>query len=222
MERTDEREVRMLTAVLRQEEANRRAVFEWAHPSWFSDALPRDIGVATDAAPLKACAARWLELLGVGPVPMRAFCGHAASLAALPIETMMKMLRLRAVWPRRAQLRHWIDRPRRLRLAESVGAAAADALRKESASMLGAPAWVERAPALDTSSDEALAWDGYCLFVRDGVWPGPDDGTPPLARMALPRDGAVAEWIGRYRPGADGGDSEAVLNYLPLVSTEDQ
>jgi len=218
MDRKDERDARALVAALAQDEANRRSAFEWADRSWCANALPR--GGAPAAPALAACAPRWLARIGMAPQPLRALRGPAGSLAALPMADLLRLLRLRALWPRRAELRNWIDRPRRARLAANVGQAAAEALRRDSVSALRVPAWLEASPELEAMSDEALAWDGYCLFACDDIWP--EDGPPPLVRVALPRDAAVPPWIMRYRSAVDAGDRAAVLGYLPLIAPENE
>lgn len=216
MERMDERDASALAATLTQDEANRRSMFQWAHPSWYSGVLA-DTGAA-DSPAWAGYAPRWLELVGFAPLPLQAFQGRAALLASLPIPSTIRILRLRAIWPRRAELRHWIDRPRRMRLVSSVGAAAAEALRRDSASALGGAGWLEKSPALDAMSDEALAWDGYCFFECDGVWA--DTAWLPLVRAALPRTAKAATWIERYRQATDPDDSAAVFGYLPLIRPE--
>jgi hypothetical protein len=207
-----------LAGALAQDDANRRTVFDWGHPSWLAGTLPR--GAEPPAGALAAWAPRWLERLGAGPVPLARLDGRAVALVGLPIGHALRALRLRALWPRRAELRHWIDRARRVRLSGWIGAQAAEALRRDSAGALGCPAWLAQAPALDAMSDDALAWDGYCLFAQDRAWP--DTGALPLARLALPRDAAAPAWLAGYRPAGHGDDSAAVLAavlaYLPLIA----
>jgi len=216
MERTDECDARMLAEVLRQDEANRRSMFSWAHASWLSDTLP--LGESAIAPALAAYAPRWLEIVGVAPLALHGLRGHARSLAALPISGSMRMLRLRVLWARRAELRHWVDRPRRMRLVAAIGPAAADRLRQDSATSLRIPPWLDEAPAWEAMSDEALAWAGYCLFEADGVWPG--NGVLPLVRVALPRHAARPPWTAKYRPSRDENGSAAVMEYVPLISSE--
>jgi hypothetical protein len=219
MDAMNEHDAPGLAQALKQDEANRRSMFEWADRSWLTVMPPLDHAV--HGAVLAAHAPRWLELLGVPPLSLQALRGRAGALMALPISRTLSMLRLRALWPRRAQLRHWIDRPRRLRLAACVGHAAADALRRDGAHSLGAPAWLAQASALEAVSDGELAWEGYCLFACDGAWP--DDGALPLARVALPREATAPHWLARHRSAGGTGDGaadcEAVLQYLPLVTT---
>ena len=216
MDRTDEHDPAALAQALLRDEANRRSMFEWADRSWLADLSTLDQTVC--AAALTACGPRWLELIGASPLPLRSLRGHALLLMALPIEGALKMLRLRALWPRRAELRHWIDRPRRMRLATCVGAAAAEALRRDGASALGTPAWLAQAAAPETMSDDELAWEGYCLFESDGLWP--DDGTLALPRVALPRVASVPPWIAQRLDAGDAADCAAVLRYIPLISSE--
>lgn len=218
MDRMDERDARVLAAALTQDESNRRTMFEWADRSWLAD-MP-SLDETGGAAALTAYAPRWLELVGAPPLSLNLLRGYVGLLMALPISSMLRMLRLRALWPRRAQLRHWIDRPRRIWLAGCVGHAAADALRRDGASALGVPAWIAQAPALDTMSASELAWEGYCLFACDGLWP--EDGALPLARVAMPRDAGVPPWIASHRSVGDSTDRAAVLHYLPLISSESE
>lgn len=216
MDRVDEHDARALAQALAQDEVNRRSVFKWADRSWFAPTLPLDEAAA--AAALTAYAPRWLELMGVLPLPLNAMRGHVGLLVALPISDVLKMLRLRALWPRRTQLRHWIDRQRRMRLAAWVGPAASDALRRDGASALGAPAWLAQASVLETMSDDELTWEGYCLFGCDGLWP--EDGALPLARVAMPREADVPHWITRHCSIGDAAGCSAVFDYLPLISSE--
>jgi hypothetical protein len=218
MDRTNDGNARALAAALAQDEANRRSVFEWADLSWFADTPLHGKGRPMSPAVLAAYAPRWLELVGILPLSLHALCGNAGLLAALPIPGLRKMLRLRALWSRRTQLRHWVDKARRMRLRATLGAATAEVLRRDSANALSGPTWIENAPALEAMSDEALEWEGYCLFACDGIWP--NSGPVPLARVALPRDGAVPPWLTRHRSAAD--DSEAIFEYLPLVTSENR
>lgn len=216
MDGVEEYDARLLAEALTQDEANRRSVFEWADRSWFGHLLPRDEAAA--AVALTAYAPRWLELVGAPPLSLHALRGHARLLMALPIFSTLRMLRLRALWPRRAQLRHWIDRPRRIRLAACIGHAAADALRRDGAVALGAPAWLAQASPLEAMSDGELAWEGYCLFARDGLWP--DEGALPLARVAMPREASMPHWIDRHCSSGNAADCAAVFQYLSLISSE--
>lgn len=209
-------DVHALAAVLAQDDANRRSVFDWGHPSWFAGALPDGAGHAMPAGALAAWAPRWLELLGAAPAPLAALDSRAAALVGLPIGRALRALRLRALWPRRTELRHWIDRARRARLIAWIGPKAAEALRRDSADTRRSPAWLRHAPLLDAMSDDALAWEGYCLFDEDRAWP--DTGALPLVRLALPRDAALPAWLAGYGAAPHGGDSDAVLACLPLIA----
>ncbi|WP_080498782.1 type III secretion protein HrpB4, partial [Burkholderia pseudomallei] len=125
-------------------------------------------------------------------------------LAALPIADTLRLLRMRALLFRRTELRHWIDRASRERLAGWVGADGGRAL----AALCAQPdARRERerreplAPLAQLSADD-VAWEGWCLFEHERVWS--PAGPMRIVRLALPREPARAPWLERAAADADG------------------
>lgn len=210
-------------ATLAQYQVNRLSLLAWIHPSWLSVetfALLQDYAVPGAAG--AACAAAWLETENLPLPPLSAFRSRCEALAALPITDALYMLRLRALFFRRGELRYWVDRESRTLLSEWLGLDATIALRGLLGSANGPP--VDRlmrrhgmSPLDDLSADE-LAWEGFCLFEYDGMArPG---GPLALLKFALPRALPVPGWISPDNVWTSVNESIAVLKQLPVLYPE--
>jgi hypothetical protein len=220
---------------VRQYAANRHSLFEWIHEDWlhsgfqvgphtapqagWHDALyaaaPRDPVPAGQRREVRMVDA-WLRAAGLATPPLDAFRGDPGALAALPVELALPALRMRALHFRRAELRYWIDRSSRERLAGWLGDASSGALRwlmdMPHAPQLDRLMRACGMPALDALDDEALAWEGFCLCLRAG-WCSPRS---PLAllRFALPRELKVPDWLDDAGAAAGINDGAAVMRRL--------
>lgn len=216
-------------------ERNRATAIEWVDRSWWPEWLWTD---ALDAASLAHpdCASALARALAVPPleaalvfecVDTRQHRGnrlrHGMALAALPIVDQLRIARLRSLVFRRAEVRRIVDRDRRTRLAASLGEEGA-ALLRWLGSLAGAPevSALRRTLGigpLESLDETGLAWEGYCLFQRDGVLTS-GSAHAALLRLALPRALSSPAWIERCAPGLDADGSELVSSRLPLLFPE--
>jgi len=122
-------------AALAAWQRNASEAARWAHPSWWAPALDvppatacaafdalRDALASTRAAALAACSR---ALLRAADVALPSFdslrAPNPAVLDALPVEVGLRVLRMRALLLRRAEVRRLIDKQSRRRLAHWVG-----------------------------------------------------------------------------------------------------
>ncbi|AOJ71170.1 MULTISPECIES: type III secretion protein HrpB4 [Burkholderia] len=203
-------------------DANARRAVDWIHASWHGALAP--LVAATrerERAPAlrAACSLLLLRAVGASSPPLDGFDAPADRLAALPVADALRLLRLRALLSRRAELRHWIDRASRERLAGWVGADGCRALAALTA-LPDAPrarGLDRRAPItpLAQLSGDDIAWEGWCLFERERVWS--PKGPARIVRLALPRERARAPWIEHAAADADGA---TLLARLPSLYPE--
>ncbi|WP_323117778.1 type III secretion protein HrpB4 [Burkholderia alba] len=193
-------------------DANLRHAADWVHASWQGALAPLVEAMHTHAPALRACCSQLLlRTLGQVPPPLDGFDAPADRLAVLPVADALRVLRLRALLARRAELRHWIDRASRARLADWVGADAGRML----AALPDAPRArdVDRreplTPLAQLSGDE-VAWEGWCRFERERLWSA--SGPMRTVRLALPRDAARPAWLERAGDDAQGA---LLLAHLP-------
>lgn len=185
------------------------------------DAAWRDLPARVDASWLEAAglgagggawSARRLPLaLGLKPVAAADLLPPAHRLALLPPPVTVRLLRLRALLPRRRLLRRCLDARLQRWLQASVGAAAAMALLTEAEDAAAAPG-LPVSGGNCAQLDRALAWEGFCRFAADGVWREPSLrrllqlGFPcsAAAPAALASDARDSGWIfarlGRFVP----------------------
>ncbi|KVT54418.1 type III secretion protein HrpB4 [Burkholderia ubonensis] len=198
-------------------DANARRAADWVHASWHGALAPL-VATMQDHAPAlrAACSLLLLRTLGAPSPSLDGFDAPADRLAALPVADTLRLLRMRALLFRRTELRHWIDRASRMRLAGWVGADGCRAL----AELPDAPRArdLERreppVPLAQRSGDD-LAWEGWRLFERERAWS--PAGPMRIVRLALPRDAARAPWIERAAADADGA---TLLARLPSLFPE--
>ncbi|KVW32018.1 type III secretion protein HrpB4 [Burkholderia ubonensis] len=201
-------------------DANARRAADWVHASWHGALAPL-VATMQDHAPAlrAACSLLLLRTLGAPSPSLDGFDAPADRLAALPVTDTLRLLRMRALLFRRTELRHWIDRASRMRLAGWVGADGCRALAALSV-LPDAPRArdLERreppVPLAQRSGDD-LAWEGWRLFERERAWS--PAGPMRIVRLALPRDAARAPWIERAAADADGA---TLLARLPSLFPE--
>jgi type III secretion system HrpB4-like protein len=226
-----------------QRNANEAA--RWAHPSWWAPALDmppatvsasfdalRDALASTDTGAVAACSRALLRAAGV-PLPdfdsLRA--PNPLMLDALPVDDALRVLRMRALLLRRAEVRRLIDKPSRRRLAEWIGvplerlcaAPRRGGAGGASANVPDVARLVARGhlPSLEELDAERLAYEGYALIARDAqeaaliARPCPC----PLLRLALPRD-LPPPWPATTARELDTGGTALLFTQLPELLPE--
>nr|WP_254596282.1 type III secretion protein HrpB4 [Paraburkholderia phenoliruptrix] len=188
-------------AALAAWQRNAREAARWAHPSWWAPALdvaPEAMSASFNAlfdalagAQAGALAACSRALLRAAQVPMPGFeslrAPNPVVLDALPVHDGLRVLRMRALLLRRAEVRRLIDKPSRRRLAqwvgvplERIGAAPTQVATAPARGPANAPAPVPahvsdatrlvargHLPPLEEIDGERLACEGYALIARD-------------------------------------------------------
>lgn len=229
-------------AWLAQYARNRAAAGVWIDrswlPSWWTqaastcdalsapdsvEALMRTLSVpAPDMKVVFDCAARQpgasAEGRGSDKAPM-----PALTLTWLSVPEQLRMLRLRALVFRRGEVRRAVDLERRARLAAWLGDEGVAQLRwlqgLDGAPEMSVLTRMCGAPLVDALDATALAWEGYCLFQRDGVLRA-GDATAQLLRLGLPRTLSTPAWLARCARDTDADGSERVLKRLPILFPE--
>ncbi|MGN6315739.1 type III secretion protein HrpB4 [Trinickia sp.] len=229
-------------AWLAQYERNRAAASAWIDRSWLPswwpqaastcdalsapdsvEALMRTLSVpAPDMELVFDCAERQQgtspDCRGSGKAAM-----PALALTWLSVPEQLRMLRLRAFVFRRGEVRRVVDLERRARLAAWLGDQGGAQLRwlqgLEGAPEMSVLTRMYGAPHLDALDATALAWEGYCLFQRDGVLRA-GDATAQLLRLGLPRALDTPAWLARCPRDTDADGSERVLRRLPILFPE--
>lgn len=202
------------------------------------DAL-RDALASTGTGAAAACSRALLRAAGV-PLPdfdsLRA--PSPLVLDALPVDDALRVLRMRALLLRRAEVRRLIDKPSRRRLAEWIGmplerlgaAPRRPGADRASANVPDVARLVARGhlPSLEELDAERLAYEGYALIARDVAlsasdaqeaalfaWPRPC----PLLRLALPRD-LPPPWPATTARELDTGGTAFLFAQLPELLSE--
>jgi type III secretion system HrpB4-like protein len=196
-------------------ERNARDAVHWVHPSWLAAALGVDAGaldglraaLATAArAQVEACSLALLRTLGV-PAPsfdaLRA--PNLAVLDALPPQWGLRVLRMRSLALRRADVRRLIDKRNRMQLSEYVGVSLD---RLTGRGLL---------PALDRLDADTLACEGYALMARDACSVAAPFG---LLRLALPRNLPASPWLDDGGRELDAGGTARLVARLPELLPE--
>ena len=212
---------------------NRAAALDWIDeswlPTWLADAATRQ-ALSTPESVDALMHALAVPVPDVEPVFAHAddrrvdTRGRAgAMMASLPVLDQLRVLRLRALVFRRAEVRRVIDLQRRARLSASLGTVGGAQLRWLQA-LPGAPEMpilsrTIEAPTLDTLDEAALAWEGYCLLERDGAL-DTKDAVAALLRLGLPRALRIPAWLARCARGIDADGSERILTRLPILFPE--
>ncbi|WP_206956686.1 type III secretion protein HrpB4 [Trinickia acidisoli] len=221
-------------AWLTQLEQNRSTAVEWIDRSWLptwlaAASLPENALAAPD------CAKALMQALALPALDSdlafdyadtrQAAAGrrYGMRLAALPVADQVRMLHLRSLVFRRGEVRRVVDRARRERLAASLGDEGG-ALLRWLQSLAGAPEMSTLARTigvapLDTLDEDALAWEGYCLFERDGMLIA-GNACAALLRLALPRALMRPAWLARCPREIDADGGERVCARLPILFPE--
>ncbi|MFM2463168.1 type III secretion protein HrpB4 [Paraburkholderia sp. RL17-368-BIF-A] len=239
-------------AALAAWQRNANDAARWAHPSWWAPALDvspatvsasfdalRDALASTGTGAAAACSRALLRAAGV-PLPdfdsLRA--PSPLVLDALPVDDALRVLRMRALLLRRAEVRRLIDKPSRRRLAEWIGmplerlgaAPRRPGADRASANVPDVARLVARGhlPSLEELDAERLAYEGYALIARDVAlsasdaqeaalfaWPRPC----PLLRLALPRD-LPPPWPATTARELDTGGTAFLFAQLPELLSE--
>lgn len=224
-------------AWLARHERNRLNAIDWIDrswlPDWFDAALPPDDAMRSHDTACALASALALPLFDArdlldcidGGKSMPAWTRRSAALALLPMDDQLRLLRLRSLVFRRAEVRRVLDFERRSRWAAMIGPDGTAHLRWLQ-SLADAPEMpvLSRtlgAPPLAALEETALAWEGYCLLERDGVLTaGAGQARPPLLRFALPRSCAAPAWLARCERHIDARGSEQLLERLPILFPE--
>ena len=222
---------------LKQHERNRLDAIEWIDrswlPGWFDRASP-----SSDAMRLHDNACALANALGL-PVfdardlfdgvetgkTMAARRRQSLAIAALPMRDQLRLLRIRSLVFRRAEMRRVLDLERRSRWAAMIGDDGAAHLRwlqsLADAPEMAALSRALGAPPLDALDETALAWEGYCMLVRDGALTDDAGRTgPSMLRFGLPRSWTAPAWLARCERHIDASGSEQLLNRLPILFPE--
>ncbi|SOE47042.1 HrpB4 protein [plant metagenome] len=186
-------QARQVARRLLSHQRHRRQVDTWLHDS------RQDVGMqvlrGASGGVTAEQAERWLSAAGLPMPALDAFLRGGQALYGLSVGNMVRLARLRALHAHAAELRHWIDTPRRALLASWLGPRAGEWVSGILAH--ASPASVESGGALSRCCADSLAWQGYCLLLRDGVVfdQGPC-GLIPLALDAACAVGvpAVCDW----------------------------
>ncbi|RZF23586.1 type III secretion protein [Paraburkholderia sp. UYCP14C] len=224
------------TAAAWQRNASEAA--RWAHPSWWAPALDlsaavisasfdalREALASAHADSLAACSRALLHTAGAARPRFDGLrAPDPAVLDALPVDDGLRVLHMRALLWRRAEVRRLIDKQSRLRLAQWIGVrlgAAHAPVAHVSANATDVALLVAHGqlPALEEMDEERLACEGYALIVRDMHGPAQSamHACAPrpcsLLRLALPRD--LPPWPGTSGLELDG--SGAGLFFAQLL-----
>ncbi|WP_323073923.1 type III secretion protein HrpB4 [Mycetohabitans endofungorum] len=214
-------------AALAAYDRNARDAMSWVHPSWLAEALGADATaiVALRTALLScqrermdAASCALLHAAGVEPPGIARFIAPGITmLDALPIEHGLRMLRVRALLFRGAQVRRLIDKVSRRRLVEWTGVPL-DAITDAAtgAPDVAALALSDAMKPLDEIDAQKLAEEGYLLIVRDEA-DADRAGTPcTLLRLALPFSVNLPGWFRTRAGGLDQDGTLKLLAHLPV------
>lgn len=212
-------------------ERNAREAVCWVHPSWLAGALNVEAGalaglraaLTTAArAQVEACSLALLRALGVQAPSFDALrAPNLAVLDALPPQWGLRVLRMRSLALRRADVRRLIDKRNRMQLSECVGVPL-DRLTGGTSGTANAPDITRLTargllPALDRLDADTLAYEGYALMTRDAR----SIAAPfALLRLALPRDLPASPWLDDGGRELDAGGTARLVARLPELLPE--
>ena len=172
-----------LAAWLRAHEQACRQLPSWVHASWY-----QPLGVMSPRSGDAVTAARLATALGLAPTSAPALEQAAHRIAALPSAFLCRVLRARGLLRHRRALRLSLDHQLRRRVMAWVHPVVYDAVLRESVNDLHRD--VDGLPLppsqIDAFPADNLAWEGFCLFERDGAWT--DRAVSHRLRLGFPRD----------------------------------
>lgn len=213
-------------AALAAYDRNARDAMSWAHPSWLAAALEVDSSAILTLRPtllncqrerMEAASCVLLRAAGVEPPGIARFIAPGITmLDALPIEHGLRMLRVRALLFRGAQVRRLIDKASRRRLVEWTGVPL-DAITHAAtgAPDVAAPTSSDAMKPLDEIDAQTLAEEGYSLIVRDEADAGRAGQPCTLLRLALPFGINLPGWFRTRVGGLDQDGTLKLLAHLP-------
>lgn len=154
---------------LLRHQRNRHMLASWLHLSRRDPAAHALLTVGPGARPVHADL--WLNSMGLPMPGLDAFRRGAQAFYGLSVPNMVRLARLRALYAYAGELRHWINARHRALLTCWLGP---QALRWMHALLIESPADAVHCTAvsstpLDGCAADSLAWQGYCLMVRDGL-----------------------------------------------------
>ncbi|WP_120348866.1 type III secretion protein HrpB4 [Paraburkholderia fungorum] len=212
-------------------ERNAREAVCWAHPSWLAGALGVEAGAleglraalaSAARAQVEACSLALLRTLGVQAPSFDALrAPNLAVLDALPPQWGLRVLRMRSLALRRADVRRLIDKRNRMQLSECVGVPL-DKLTGGTSGTANAPDIARLTargllPALDRLDADTLAYEGYALMTRDAR----SIAAPfALLRLVLPRDLPASPWLDDGGRELDAGGTAQLVARLPELLPE--
>ena len=250
---------RTAAAALAAWQRNARSALQWAHPSWLAGALGIDAAAAdglaralavphgataasdgeTDAGSdaairlrmrVDACSLALLRCVGLPLPDIRAVAGPGAlRVDALPPETGLRVLRIRALRFRRGEIRRIVDKRMRARVAEWSGLALDRLITEQPGKRHAIPDIEQMAarvliPPVTGVDGDALALEGHALIRRDL---GHAYSPCPLLRLALPADahalratGSPPHWVDRIPADLDRHGTDALFAELPPLLPE--
>lgn len=193
-------------AALAAFEQRLRALVNEVHEDWLTP-----WGVATSGGRASGCATPWRDwacALGVDRPALAELADPLLRVALLPPDQAQRVLVMRALLPRRAQVRTCIAPSQRAQLCQAVGNLALEILVNEGRDVL------QRSSDKGLPDVSALSWEGYQLFAADGAWHD-EAGLARLLRLRFPREGASL-----FARASDPTASRWVLQRLPLLVKE--
>lgn len=197
-------------AALTAFEQRLRALVDDAHADWLTP-----WGQGTSVGIASGCATAWRDwacALAVDRPALSELADPMLRMALLPPELAQRVLVMRALLPRRTQVRTCIDPPLRAKLCAAVGNPALQVLVAEGCDVLHGASHRSAEKGLPDVS--ALSWEGYQLFAADGAWHD-EAGLARLLRLRFPREGTPL-----FARASDPKASRWVLQRLPLLVKE--
>ncbi|CAN7378728.1 hypothetical protein LJR230_002178 [Trinickia sp. LjRoot230] len=215
-----------LERLLRGYAANCAVLARFAHASWWKDlAAIAPLVAQSPENDVRLCSHALMSESGIGWPDLDDFSARASSIAALPLVDGQHILRMRGLIARRMMVRRCVDKERRMKLIEWVGADALEAIM----TLADAPQWDRlqgvSVPELESLSDHDVAWEGLNLLRRDGEWQS--RGPLALMRLIFPRGQRTPKWIAKtidpktgVDPRFDQRGSDALFTLLPRLYPE--
>jgi type III secretion system HrpB4-like protein len=192
---------------------NTRDALSWVHVSWLASVLSLgedEVLALTSAIPAsrrEACSLAFVESACLPPPGL-----EETFFDALPVDIGLRVLRLRALRFRRAEIRRIVDKRTRLNVLQWAGVSTLELLTRDA---LAAPDIARLSiPPIATLDADALALEGHALISRDTSSPC------ALLRCALPRISPHASWIGRVPRDLDHDGTRALIQQLPELLPE--